>query len=113
MAFSIKNGDTAPAYVVDLQDDVDSTPAAIDLTSATSVTMKMRLTGTTGAPALNAAMAITTAASGRCTYEWQAGNTAAPGTYDVEFEILWSDGTIETVPNTGYLTVEITDDLDN
>lgn len=113
MAFSIKNGDTAPAYVVDLQEDVDTTPAAIDLTDATSVTFKMRLTGTTGAPAVTGAMTVTSAASGRVTYEWAAGDTDATGTYDVEFEILWSDGTIETVPNSGYATVIVTDDLDD
>lgn len=113
MAFSIKNGDTAPAYVVDLQEDVDTTPVAIDLTDASSVTLKMRTTGTTGAPDLTAAMDVTTAASGRCTYEWQAGDTATAGTYDVEFEIAWSDGTVETVPNSGYLTIIVTDDLDD
>jgi hypothetical protein len=113
MAFSIKNGDTSPAYVVDLQDDVDTTPVAIDLTDATSVTFKMRLTGTTGAPAIDELMDITTPASGRVTYEWAAGDTADAGTYDVEFEILWSDGTVETVPNSGYMTVIVTDDLDD
>jgi hypothetical protein len=113
MAFSIKNGDTAPAYVVDLQDDVDSTPVAINLTSATSVTFKMRLTGTTGAPAITQAMTVTDAANGRVTYEWQTGDTDTPGTYDAEFEILWTDGTIETVPNDGYLTIIVTDDLDD
>jgi hypothetical protein len=113
MAFYIKNGDTSPAYVVDLQDDVDSTPAAINLTSATSVTFKMRPTGTTGAPTVDAVMDITTAASGRVTYEWQAGDTDDPGEYDVEFEILWNDSTIETVPNSGYMTVHVTDDLDD
>ncbi len=64
MAFSIKNGDTAPAYVFDLQDDVDSTPSAIDLTNATSVTLKMRPTGTSGAPTLDEVMTITNAANG-------------------------------------------------
>jgi hypothetical protein len=113
MAFYIKNGDTSPAYVVDLQDDVDSTPAAIDLTDATSVTFKMRLASTTGAPAVDAAMDITTAASGRVTYEWQTGDTDTPGTYEAEFEILWTDGTIETVPNQGYMSIVVTDDLDD
>lgn len=113
MAFQIKNGDTAPAYVVDLVDNADTAPTAINLTTATSVTLKMRATGTTGAPYLNEAMAITTAGSGRCTYEWQTGDTDTPGTYNAEFEIAWNDGTIETVPNAGYLTIVITDDLDD
>lgn len=112
MAWQIKNGDTAPAYVVDLQDDSDTTPTPINLTPATSVTFKMRLTGTTGTPAINQPMTITTPTTGRCTYQWDPGDTDEPGTYDVEFEILWNDGTTETVPNNGYLTITITDDLD-
>jgi hypothetical protein len=111
MAFEIKNGATAPAYVYDLQDDIDTTPVAINLTAATSVTLVMRITGTTGAPYLSEAMTITTAASGRVTYEWQTGDTDDPGTYDTEFHILWNDGTIEKVPNTGYETIIIGDDL--
>jgi hypothetical protein len=113
MAFSIKNGDTAPAYVVNLQEDVDTTPAAINLTSATSVTFKMRLVDTTGAPEVSGACVVTSAASGTVTYEWDPGDTATPGTYDVEFQILWNDGTIETVPNSGYGAVIVTDDLDD
>ena len=113
MAFHIKNGDTAPAYVMDLQDDVDSTPTAINLTAATSVTFKMRLSGASGAPAVSAAAAITTPATGRVTYEWDAGDTDVPGTYDAEFQILWSDGTIETVPNEGYFEIVVGDDLDD
>ena len=73
----------------------------------------MRLTDTTGAPAVDHAMTITDAANGRVTYAWQAGDTDTPGAYDVEFEILWSDSTIETVPNNGYESVIVTDDLDD
>ena len=114
MAFEIKQNDTAPAYVYDMQDDVDTeSPTAINLTSATSVTFKMRLEGTTGAPKVDAAMEITTPASGRVTYEWAAGDTDTPGTYEVEYEILWNDGTIETVPNNGYDSVIVYDDLDD
>lgn len=119
MAFYIKQNDTSPAYVVDLQDDVDTTPAAINLTDATSVTFKMRsaAAAASSAPVVDEAMTITTAASGRCTYEWQTGDTATAGTYNAEFEILWDDGTIETVPNGAdpaaqYLTIVIVDDLD-
>jgi len=118
MAFTIKQNDTAPAYVADLLDDYGLPgESAINLTSATSVTFKMRLADTTGTPKISDAMTITTAANGRVTYEWQTGDTDTAGTYNVEFEILWTDGTIETVPNGAdpdaqYLTVEIVDDLD-
>jgi hypothetical protein len=114
MAFEIKQHDTSPAYVYDMQDGVDGeSPTAIDLTDATGVVFKMRLADTTGAPQVEGAMEITTAASGRVTYEWEAGDTDTVGTYDVEYEITWTDGTTETVPNNSYDSVIVYDDLDD
>lgn len=114
MAFTIKQGDTAPAYVVDLQENTDTTPTALDLTDATSVTFKMRLAGAaaSAAPVVDGDMTITTPATGRITYEWVTGDTDVAGTYEAEFEILWDDLTIETVPNDSYLSIIIVDDLD-
>lgn len=48
-------------------------------------------------------------------YKWKAGDTSISGTYSVELEITWDEGSsppkVETVPNGGYATVEIKDDL--
>lgn len=116
MTFSIKQGDTRPKYVVALKDNFGQPgEAPIDLTTATSVKMKMRKTGTTGAPKINATCALTTPAQGVVTYTWATGDTDTPATYDVEFEITWADTGIETVPNgsgADYLTVDVIDDLD-
>ena len=42
---------------------------------------------------------------------WAAGQTDAPGRYQAEFEITYTDGAIETFPNSGFITVIITEDV--
>lgn len=111
--FQIKSGDTRPAYLTDLTDDFgDPGAAPIDLTLATEVNFLMRLHGSTGSPEIRSPMTIADAVNGTVQYAWQAGDTDTPGDYDVEFEITWSDGGIETVPNDSYNTVRVVDDLD-
>ena len=44
-------------------------------------------------------------------YEWQPGDTDTEGFYDAEFEVTYSDGTVETFPNRGFITVIISPDL--
>lgn len=110
--FYIKQHATAPSWVYDVQDDVDTpTPTPVDLTSATSVQFRMRIAQTSGTPKVSGAMTITDAVSGRVTYDWQIGDTDEVGTYDVEHAVTWSDGTVEVFPNDSYETIIIPDDL--
>jgi hypothetical protein len=111
MAFVIKRHDTKPIYAAQLLDQAGTVnEAPINLTNATSVKFIMN-NASTGTNITNANCAITAAATGQVTYAWDSDDTATSGTYNVEFEIHWNDGTIETVPNQGYNTVIITDDL--
>ena len=108
----MKQHDTAPSYVVDLADNYGlANEAPIDLTTATSVTFLMRQTGTPGTPKVSSAMTVISAANGRVQHDWVATDTDTPGDFEVEFEIAWDDGTIETIPNDSYLTVTVVDDL--
>lgn len=103
--FYMKQNDTQPKMLASLKDG-EGDP--IDLTSA-SVRFHMRtLTGTT---VVDAAASIVTAATGLVRYDWQPADTAAIGSYQAEFEVTYSDTTIETFPNSGYIRVEITDDI--
>lgn len=111
----MKQNDTAPELVYDLVDNFGLPgETAMDLTNATSVTFKMRAedASAASAPLISRAMTIDDADGGRVVHTWVEGDTDTPGSYRVEFEILWSDGTIETVPNDGYMTLVIVDDLD-
>jgi hypothetical protein len=115
VAFSIKQHDNRPIYVADLVDNADTTPTPINLSTATSVTFKMRTAGAadTNAPTVSRAAQIGTPSSaGRVRHNWTTADTAAIGEYEVEFEILWNDGGVETVPNDGYATINIVEDLD-
>lgn len=106
MTFYIKQNDTSPAMLATLQ---DANSTAIDLTSA-DVRFHMRTIGGTSA-VVDAAAVIVTAASGLVRYDWQAADTASIGSYQAEFEVTYSDGSVETFPNDGYIRVEIKDDV--
>ena len=112
--FIIKQNDTRPRFVVSLLQDVGGVnEGAIDLTDATAVTFLMRLATESdpAAPKVEAAAVITDAVTGEVTYTWATGDTDTVGEYNVEVEIEWTDGGIETVPNADYWTVEVIDDL--
>ena len=42
---------------------------------------------------------------------WASGQTDAPGRYQAEFEVTYSDGAVETFPNLGFITVIIAEDV--
>jgi hypothetical protein len=99
MAFTIKQSDTSPSILANLQ---DSNGTAINLNGA-SVRFHMKAVG--GAVVIDEPMTIVNAAGGIVRYDWQTGDTDVPGTYYVEFEATYSDNTIETFPNNTNETV--------
>lgn len=106
MAFSLKQNDTSPAIAAYLLDQ-DENP--IDLTQCT-VRFIMRKRGEE-AYKVYQTVTIVDEDSGRIRYNWSAADTDTAGTFDAEFEVTYSDGTIETFPNDTYVTVNILDDL--
>jgi hypothetical protein len=97
--FYIKQGDTLPRLRATLS---RSDGTAIDLTTAVSVSMRMR--GQGSASVLVKSAAIITAASGIVEVTWSVGDTATAGAYDAEFEITFADG-VQSVPTDSFLTV--------
>jgi BppU N-terminal domain len=112
MAFSIKQGDRRPVFVVVLKDNFgEPGEAIVNLTTATSAAFNMRL-ASGGAVKINAQPAtISNAAGGEVTYSWAAQDTDTVGNYEAEVEITWNDGKKETFPNVGYWDVVISDDI--
>lgn len=125
MALPLKQHDRRPWLVAQLQNNDES---GIDISTAISVHVIVRTQGATGAPLFKEPCEILTTQppipadyddgapvtdlDGWVRYKWAIGDTDIPGSYDVEWEILWAVDDPQTVPTVGYYTVTIADDLD-
>ena len=107
MTFNIKQNDTAPSIRANLK---DGDAAAVDLTGA-SVRFHMRTIGGTTSKVDASGVIISPPASGVVQYNWVGADTDTVDSYQAEFEVTYSDGTVETFPNDSYIRVEITDDI--
>ena len=106
MTFYIKQNDTSPALQATLKDSDNN---AVNLTGA-SVSFKMRLIGGTTLKT-NHTATIFNASNGVVTFNWRSSDTDTAGDYQAEFQVTYSDSSIETFPNNGYIRIEIIDDI--
>ena len=106
MTFYIKRNDTSPIFRVILKDP-DGVP--VDITGNLGV--RFHLFKKNGTQVVDAAATVNVAADGDVQYEWIAADTSESGTFDAEFEVTYSDGSVETFPNYGYEKVHIDKDL--
>lgn len=97
--FYIKQNDTRPALYAQLLQD----GSVIDLTGCT-VKLAIR-----GLPLRD--VDITDAETGNVRYDWIAADTANAGIYEAEFEVTFPDGSVQTFPNNGYITIVITEEV--
>lgn len=102
--FHLKEGDTSPSLLYAL------TPTDVVLTGATVVFSMMNRRGTVK---VSRAAAVITTATGTPTirYDWDAADTDTQGVYRGEFEVTYADGSIETFPNQGFITIQIERDV--
>lgn len=103
----IKMGDTAPAQAVALMGR-NGPPA--DLTGATVVMQVRGLDGSSIACTVDSAT-DGTVNPGRGTLAPDAGDDSKD--FDVEFEVTYSDATIQTFPEQGYAKLTVWRDLDS
>lgn len=54
---------------------------------------------------------IEDATGGEVWVVWAPGETDTAGIYRAEFEVIYDDGRRETYPNTGYISMQIIEDL--
>jgi hypothetical protein len=112
--FEIKESDSRPTYIAVLKSSFGLVgEAPINLTTATGVKFIMRDVNLSDddPPKVDSAMTITDAVNGIVSYTFTTTDTDTSGTYNVEFQITWSDGGIETIPNNSYLQLIVYDDL--
>lgn len=103
----MRRNDTRPYFQVTLMVDGE----AVDLTGAT---VMFHANDSSGLSRINAAATIIqsspTVDKGVVEYRFVPANTAVSGTYDVEWEVTFSDGTVQTFPTNGLDRLLIRDD---
>lgn len=105
--FHIKQNDTTPPLTAFLRDARDR---PVSLTGAT-VVFHMRLASDQSVKIEDGSVSVLSATLGQVKYSFTATNTNTSGNYEGEFEVTFTDGTIETFPNDDYVKVIITDDV--
>ena len=103
MAFYIKTGDLAPAIQAALADALGN---PINLQGAT-VNFLLREPGS-ATVLINRPAVVQDFLNGIVQYNWQAGDTATPGSYIAEWQVIFPVGAPMTVPNLGYIDVVVT-----
>jgi hypothetical protein len=109
--FTLKRNDTSPAIEFQLQDDDGN---AIDISGFNEVEFffRQRRDSTTKVDDdTGGNVSVPDAANGIVKYEWMATDTETAGIFEAEFEVEYSDGAVETFPNTGYIKVQIVKDI--
>lgn len=100
--FYIKQGDTSPALQVSLRSQTNSPVVLV----GASVMFHM---GTeNGKFEFSKPATIVNSTSGIVKYDWAAGDTSNTGIHFGEFEVTYSDNTIETFPNNDNIKIKIT-----
>jgi hypothetical protein len=105
MAFYIKQNDTSPSMLANLTDGDGN---AINLTGAT---VNVHVKDLEGNIKIDRTIDIPDPLIGRVRLNWQTGDTDTVGTYYVEFEATYNDGSIETFPNDGNVTLIVVKEL--
>lgn len=103
MSFVIKQNNTSPALLATLQGSDGET---INV-QGSSVVLKLKNLDT----GVVTTKSMTINADNSVRYDWLVGDTEASGTYRCEFEVTYTDGTIETFPNDGAFSIVITPSL--
>ena len=105
MAFSIKQNDTGPSLLATLKDAND---VPVNITGAD---VRFHMKSLEGVVKIDSDMTVINSAEGLVRYDWLVGDTDTFGTYYVEFEVTYIDGSVETFPNTGSLVVSVVKEL--
>jgi len=109
--FHIKQNDTSPAIETQLEDESNN---AKDITGFNEIEFHMKLPASSSAKVdanTSTGVSATDAANGKVKYEWSSGDTDTAGRYHAEWQVTYSDGTIETFPNSDYIEVRILEEL--
>lgn len=98
----IKQNDLLPVHRATL---LDANNQPINLSGAT---LKFHMKGRNSTQVkVDAAAVIVDAVAGKVEYRWAPGDTSQIGAFDAEYQITYPGAKPLTVPNDGYMTVQI------
>lgn len=112
--FTLKQGDLRPALLATF---TDATGARVNLTGATVILYIRR--SATGDLLLAKPSTVAPdqtpegGTRGDVSYSWAAGETDVPGEYVAEWVVTFADGTIQTFPTEGAISLSIREDVEN
>lgn len=109
--FHIKRNDTSPAIQSQLEDESGN---AVDLTGYNEVGFHMKHPESDSVKVdadTSSGVSVTDAVNGKVEYDWSSSDTDSEGRYHAEWEVEYSDGSVETFPNSDYIEVRILEDL--
>jgi hypothetical protein len=104
--FYIKQNDTSP----DIQATCKDYAGAVVNVSGAFVKFLMR-DKRTGEVQVNASGVVVDGPNGVIKYSWSTGDTDTVGRYEAEFQVTYSDNSVETFPNNSFLTIQVLDDI--
>jgi hypothetical protein len=103
MSLVFVQGDTAPDITSIIHEE-DNPAIAVDLSQATGVRFQMRKADDKRFT-VNAAATVTDGPNGHVLYSWGANDLATPGEYEVQWEVTYSGGRIQTTAPTETITI--------
>jgi len=105
LEYIIKQNDTLPVLEAQLLNE-DGTPINLVLCG-----VHFHMKTLDGKKLINRPAEIIDNEAGKVKVAWQEGDTSKVGLYKCEFEIVFTDSTVLTIPNDGYFFVRIVNEI--
>jgi len=112
MTFTIKRGDTSPNIVFELK---NSNETNRNISGYNNIRFYMRDATTAEviiSEDISGNVIVEDSQRGYVEYDWSEGDTKKSGLYHSEVEVEFSNGSIETFPNNGFVEIEILEDIE-
>lgn len=105
-SFIIKKNDLSPSIQTTLLDGNDE---PVDITGNLGVRFHMK--DADGLIVIDQAATVVDALGGVVKYDWVAADTDVAGAFEAEFEVTYADSKPETFPNSGYIAIQMDEDI--
>lgn len=113
ITYKLKRNDTVPVIVLDVLNSDGDPYDLSDATSADFIMVTDDDARTEKVHDIDGADIASPGTLGRLTYQFSTADTDTAGKYLAEFQVTFSTGDKATFPESGYLHIDIDEDLDD